>query len=306
VNATAASTSFASLGTTAQVVVDRDDALAAARDLLVGELDAIDRACSRFRGDSELMEVNARAGHTTPLSPLLCDAIAVALNAAAQTGGAVDPTIGPALGTLGYDRDFDAIARGTGCAVSGVAATGWWTVALDARARTIRLAPTCALDLGATAKAFAADRAAARIAQETGAGVLVDLGGDIAVAGLVPSEGWPVLVSDDHRDRDPEAGQTIAVHGGGLASSSTWVRRWERAGRVLHHIIDPRTGEPADPVWRTVTVAAGSCVDANTASAAAVVKGRSAVDWLAGLGLPARLVAECGAITTVGDWPEAA
>lgn len=305
-SAALASTAFPALGTTANVVVDDERALDAARSVLAEELDAIDRACSRFRGDSELTYVNARAGRTTPLSPLLCDAIAVALRAAAQSGGAVDPTVGPALGQLGYDRDFEEVALRDGRTVTGVVATGWGTVSLDTSALTLRLPPGCALDLGATAKAFVADRAAARIAHDTGAGVLVDLGGDLATAGAAPTAGWPVLVSDDHRDRDPELGQTIAVHGGGLASSSTSVRRWERAGRTLHHIIDPQTGEPAEPIWRTATVAAASCVDANTASTAAIVKGRAAVAWLTGLGLPARLVAASGRVTTVGDWPEAA
>ncbi len=305
-SATLASAAFASLGTTTQVVVDRDDALADARRLLAEELEAIDRACSRFRGDSELVALNARAGHTTQLSALLCEAIGVAMSCAAQTDGALDPTVGPALANLGYDRDFKLVAARDGRAVSGVAATGWATVSLDETRRSVRLLPGCALDLGATAKALAADRAAERIARETGAGVLVDLGGDLAAAGPAPEGGWPVLVSDDHRDRDPQAGQTVAVQDGGLASSSTSVRRWERAGRVLHHIIDPQTGEPAAPVWRTVTVAAASCVDANTASTASIVKGSAAVAWLEGLGLPARLVDAGGRVTTVGGWPESA
>ncbi|MDX6222320.1 MAG: FAD:protein transferase, partial [Frankiales bacterium] len=77
-----------------------------------------------------------------------------------------------------------------------------------------------------------------------------------------------------------------------------------RSGRDLHHIIDPRTGAPAATCWRTVTVAGASCVDANAASTAAIVMGAAAEEWLAGLGLPARLVGEDGSVVTVGGWPE--
>ena len=75
---------------------------------------------------------------------------------------------------------------------------------------------------------------------------------------------------------------------------------------MLHHILDPRTGLPAEPVWRTVSVAAGSCVDANAASTAAVIRGRRALGWLAQLGLPARLVDATGVVFTVAGWPDEA
>jgi thiamine biosynthesis lipoprotein len=96
----------------------------------------------------------------------------------------------------------------------------------------------------------------------------------------------------------------IAIRDGGLATSSTKARRWQRGGDVLHHILDPRTGLPAEPVWRTVSVAAGTCVDANAASTAAVIRGRAALGWLARLGLPARLVDATGVVFTVAGWPE--
>ena len=105
---------------------------------------------------------------------------------------------------------------------------------------------------------------------------------------------------------DPPAGPyaLIAIRDGGLATSSTAARRWQRGGDVLHHILDPRTGLPAEPVWRTVSVAAGSCADANAASTAAVIRGRRALGWLAQLGLPARLVDATGAVFTVAGWPD--
>ena len=110
-------------------------------------------------------------------------------------------------------------------------------------------------------------------------------------------------VTDDHRDGPDAPGQTIKIGGGGLATSSTAVRRWRRGGAQMHHIIDPLTGAPASTPWRTVSVAAENCADANIAATAAIVRGERAVQWLSGLGLPSRLVAQDGGVTTVGSWP---
>jgi FAD:protein FMN transferase len=288
------------LGTTAIAVVEAH-ALAHARLLLLAELDAIDRACSRFRDDSELRRANAAAGRVTPIGPLLAEAIDVALRAAEQTDGAVDPTVAPAMVALGYDRDYATLAPEASDAVRGVPAAGWQTVELDARRGLLRLAPDARLDLGATAKALAADRAAAAIASATGSPALVGLGGDVATAGSSPAGGWTIRVTDDHRATG--GGQTITVAGGGVATSSTTVRRWRRGGRAIHHIVDPATGEPAAAVWRTASVAAASCVDANTATTAAIVRGAEAPRWLRALGLPARLVDAGGAVVTVNAWP---
>jgi thiamine biosynthesis lipoprotein len=134
--------------------------------------------------------------------------------------------------------------------------------------------------------------------------VLVNLGGDLTVAGSTPPDGgWAVLVTDDHRSPLDADGQTVAVRSGGLATSSTTVRRWRAGGREHHHIVDPRTGLAAAEIWRTVSVAAATCVDANTASTAAIVRGREAPAWLDRMGLPARLVALDGSVSTTGAWP---
>jgi FAD:protein FMN transferase len=295
-------TTLQAIGTTAVVVVEEPCATQARR-LLVVELDAIDRACSRFRQDSELMRANDAGGRVTAISQLFTDAVGAALRAAEQTSGLVDPTVAPALVALGYDDDFAAVRADAPDDVAGVPATGWRTVELDARRRLLRLPQGCRLDLGATAKALAADRAAATIAAATGSPTLVNLGGDVATAGPVPPGGWIVRVTDDHLAGPEADGQRVTVLGGGLATSSTTVRQWRRAGRTVHHIVDPATGEPAAPAWRTVSVAAASCVDANTASTAAIVRGASAPQWLESLGLPARLVDPEGTVVTVGAWP---
>ena len=160
-----------------------------------------------------------------------------------------------------------------------------------------------ALDLGATAKALAADRAARAARHAAGCGVLVSLGGDIAVAGPAPGDGWAIRVTEDHAAPESAAGQTITIRSGGLATSGTTVRRWRAQGAERHHILDPRSGRPAAVVWRTASVAAASCVDANTASTAAIVRGADAAPWLLRHRLPARLVSAHGRVLLLGGWP---
>ena len=300
------STTFTALGTTALVAVDEPAALGAAEAVLRGELDRIDRACSRFREDSELTAVNRAAGGEVAVSALLIEALEVALRAAAITDGDVDPTVGRGMDELGYDRDFSLVAEARpGVRVRIAPVPGWRTVRLDRARGTVAVPRGVRIDLGATAKALAADRAARAIHEATGAGTLVSLGGDIALCGEAPGGGWPVHVTDDHRDLHGE-GETIGLREGALATSSTTVRRWGSGAGRRHHILDPRRSEPAEEVWRTVSVAAATCVDANIAATAAIVRGRAAPRWLADAGLPARLVSRDGEIVRVGDWPEPA
>jgi thiamine biosynthesis lipoprotein len=175
-------------------------------------------------------------------------------------------------------------------------------VSLDRSTRWIRIPAGVRLDLGATAKAWAADRAATAAAM-SGCGALVSLGGDIATCGPAPAGGWRIHVTDDHRSDASAPGQTVSILSGGLATSSTAARRWSQDGRVMHHIIDPATGRPARSMWRTVSVAADTCTDANIATTAAFMRGESAPAWLEQVGLPARLVNHDGRVRTVGDWP---
>ncbi len=297
-----ASASWRALGTLVQLLVTDLAALPEARRMLEDDLAAVDATCSRFREDSEIRSLT---GGRYRISPLLAEAIGVALRAARLTDGDVDPTVGAAMSAAGYDRDFQQIEpNGPPLRLTVRQVPGWREIRLDGRSLTL---PTgVRLDLGATAKAWAADRSAARIARQLGGGVLVSLGGDIAVAGSPPPAGWRIRVQDvtGPADETPDGPYAlIAIRDGGLATSSTAARRWQRGGDVLHHILDPRTGLPAEPVWRTVSVAAGSCADANAASTAAVIRGRQALGWLTRLGLPARLVDATGAVFTVAGWP---
>ena len=299
------------LGTFATVMVTDPAVLGDARAMLDRELAAIDAACSRFRPDSELTRVCAAGGRPVPVSPLLAEALSVALTAARLTGGDVDPTCGQALVRLGYDRDFALARQDTSAPRQPPIRSwgGWRGVKLSATRRQVTVPEGVLLDLGATAKALAADRAAAVIAAATGGGALVNLGGDISVAGPPPEGGWLVGVADgatfDTTTASVESSQVIVIRDGGLATSSVLGRSWRRGQTQLHHIIDPRTGRPARPCWRTVSVAARSCVDANTATTAAIVRGERAANWLARLGLPARLVRPDGTVVTVAGWPSA-
>jgi thiamine biosynthesis lipoprotein len=308
------------LGMLIQLGVTDPAKLAPARELLEDDLAALDLACSRFRPDSELVAVgNAARGAlgpvTVPVSPLLAEAVEVSLRAAELTDGDVDPTVGGVMAALGYDRDFaelqgatTARRTGAGPATVGVRTIpGWRSVSVDVAAGKLTVPAGVQLDLGATVKGWAADCSAAKIADRLGCGVLVSLGGDTAAAGPPPNEaGWPIRVQDTTlplEDTPDGPSQVVSIRSGGLATSSTAARRWHHGGDVLHHILDPRTGLPAAPVWRTVSVAAATCADANTAATAAIIRGDRAPGWLTSLNLPARLVSVEGAITTVAGWP---
>ncbi|WP_063798995.1 FAD:protein FMN transferase, partial [Streptomyces ossamyceticus] len=237
---------FPALGTTAALLVTDSAALPAAEAVLRAELEAVDRACSRFRPDSELTRINMSAGVTTTVSAYFAEALQAALRAARLTGGAVDPTVGSAVIALGYDRTFASLSPEDARPVPVARpAHGWRRIAFDPRTRRLRLPPGARLDLGATAKALAADRAARQAAAVTGRGVLVSLGGDVATAGPAPEGGWRIALADDHARPGPEGGPAVAVTGGALATSGIRVRTWRRGGQVLHHIVDPITGEPA-------------------------------------------------------------
>ena len=300
-----ASISLPALGTTATLCVTDAAALGRARTVLTRELVEVDETCSRFRTDSELARLNRAAGRRVEVSERLLEAIEVALRAAAASDGLVDPTIGRCLRVAGYDRTFAAVRLRDGRSFQPrfAMALGWRQVELDTKRATVRVPVGCEIDLGATAKALAADRIARATASCAGGGVLVALGGDVAVAGDPPAGGWSIRLADDHTGPLDGPGPAVSIVSGGLASSSTMIRRW-RAGRTeLHHIIDPRTGRPASGPWRTVAVAARSCVDANVASTASIVLGEAAAEWLVRNRMPGRLVRASGSVVCVAGWP---
>jgi thiamine biosynthesis lipoprotein len=301
---------FPAFGGRASVVVSDPVHLSLAEEAVRRTAADFDLACSRFRPDSELCALNAAAGSAVRVGELLLEAVSAALRAAALTEGDVDPTVGGALLALGYDRDFDTMPEliDTGRSsrrVSVRVTEGWRGVQLDARRQTVRVPRGVSLDLGATAKGLAADRAADRASEACGGGVLVSFGGDIALAGEPPAGGWVVRVTDDHRAGLDAPGQSITLSTGGLATSSRTVRRWQTTAGEANHLVVPATGEPVAGPWRTASVSAASCLDANTASTAAMVRGASAPGWLASLGLASRLVDLDGHVRHVAGWPTA-
>jgi thiamine biosynthesis lipoprotein len=286
--------------TTVEVLVT-DPALlepaCAIADLRIG---LVGDACDRFRPDSELSRLTDRAEGGVRVSPVLADLVAVALDAAAATGGMVDPTLGRPLRTAGDDRDLRPV-QGDRAPVRAIVASParWRSVRLDG---DLLIVPDgVELDLGTTAMARTADAIAATVAGTLRCGVLVNLGGDIATRGQAPEGGWQVTVQDPPAD----PGCQVALPGSwALATSSTRHRRWWADGDRPHHMIDPRTGTPAVPVWRSVSVAADSAVRANTLATAAVVDGARALHRLCASRFPARLVDAAGGVCHLNGWPD--
>lgn len=301
-----ASTDFRALGTGVRVISDDpaglDPAVRAVQDLLA----QVDQACSRFRPDSELSQLNQSAGRPLRVSALLFLALETALRVSRMTAGAVDPTVGTAMRIIGYDRDFADLPPDGAFTVAARPVPGYERIRLVTSRQEVICQPDVEIDLGSSAKALAADLAAQAAFAAAGSGVLVSLGGDIAVAGPAPADGWPVLIADDHAAPLDGPGEVVSISAGGLATSSTMVRRWRQAGVERHHIVDPRTGAPAQVHWRTVSVAAANCVDANAAATAAIVWGDAALGWLERHHLAARLVKADGGVTRLSGWPRAA
>ena len=214
----------------------------------------------------------------------------------------MNPLLGRRLEQLGYDRDFALL---TACAdevltvpTDAIDPTAWQRIGLDPDG-AIRVPAGTGLDLGATGKAWTADVIAAAFVAELSGSALVSLGGDIAIA-APDGEPWPIAIAT--RPEGPVE-TTIGLDGGGLATSSTQVRRWARRGVRLHHLLDPRTGCPVPATWRTVTATGRTCSAANTASTAAIVLGDAGPGWLVEHGVTARLLAGDGGVRTTGDWP---
>jgi thiamine biosynthesis lipoprotein len=294
-------TAFRALGTTVFLAVREPTALLLCRRLADQVLADVDQVCSRFRDDSDLVRVNTRPGEWVDVDPLLVAAVEVALGAARATDGLVHPLLGRQLVELGYDRDFQLLVERADADPADLALPdldAWRHVELDP-AGAVRIPAGTSLDLGATGKAWAADLIATALEDEVDTSAVISVGGDLRIA-RPDGEPWPVAISE-HPGADPDT--VVTLDRGGLATSSTQVRRWTRAGVRRHHLLDPRTGGPAREVWRTVTAIGDTCTAANTATTAAIVLGDDATSWLGAHGVTARLVAADGSVRTVGDWP---
>ncbi len=279
------------------------DAVDAAADLARRVLDEVDAACSRFRDDSDLMRANRAPGRTVEVSPVLIGAVRLALEAALESEGLVDPLLGDLLSAAGYDRTFTLVPADDPTPVALPVRRGRWqdVIVTDT---TVTVPAGAALDLGATGKAFAADLVALCVADSLGVPVLAGVGGDLRAASPDGStQDHQVVVG--HSVADLEAGGPSAVvrlGAGGLATSSVSARRWRRGGRQWHHVVDPRTGLPAQGPWRTVTALGRTAASANTATTASVVLGDAAHDWLVDHHVAARLVDHEGRVVRTAAW----
>jgi thiamine biosynthesis lipoprotein len=306
------------LGTYVSLVVADADKLAATRTACEQVLAAVDLACSRFRADSDLMRANRHAGTWVPVDQLLVRAMTAAVRVAHSTDGLVDPTLGAHLAALGYDRDLAEVRRSparvstseSGAPRPEVVPDAWRRIGIDPDG-ALRVPEGISLDLGATGKAFAADLIAATVPDLVGTALIISLGGDVAVGtptdssgAVIPGHRWQIAVAERPEDAAQAGAEVVVLEEGGLATSSTLARYWDHGGVAMHHLLDPRTGLPVEPIWRTVSVCAGSCLDANAASTAAIVLGRRAPAWLWQTDLAARLVSADGEVFRIAGWPE--
>jgi thiamine biosynthesis lipoprotein len=257
----------------------------------------VDGAVSRFRDDSDLARINAAAGRYVAVSPLTIALVKLGLAVADRTADAVTPTVGAALAALGYDDDISVVRDRASAPACTPAPTTTATVRIDHDLGRVGVGSGTVLDLGATAKAYAVDEAVRRIARHAHSGVLVSIGGDLAVHGTPPA-GWTIAVSET-------AGapvEMVTIDAGALATSSMLGRRW---GADRHHIVDPRTGDCARGPWRTATVWAPTAVEANLLSTWALVDATAAATAMALEGCPARIVTDAGEVERRHGWPAA-
>jgi thiamine biosynthesis lipoprotein len=272
-----------------------------ARETLWEWVARVDDVANRFRSDSELTRLNHHAGRgPLAVSPLLLDLVTRALDVAHATDELCDPTVLPALIALGYDDDIETVRQRTNYDATPVRPVGAHAVHVDYVASTIELPAGAGLDLGAIAKAFTVDAVADALADE--GGVVVEIGGDIAVRGSSGTGPWVIGIADSLTITGAEP--RIAVTDCGVATSSTRGRHWRAGEREVHHIIDPATGLPAVSPYCNVTVAASDCVRANALATSSFLRGEDAGYFIAQWGATARLVRSTGEIEYVGGWPE--
>jgi len=319
--AVSATETFAAIGTTVSVTCTDRRELGRAAALMRIRLGALDGAVSRFREDSELARINARSAalaRTDPSRSLrvlvgttLSACLTAALRAERLSNGLVCASLGAELAACGYDADLAVVTARGEREQAGALATRDFPVpgrrrrevrraglVFDSGCGLLVLPAGVALDLGASAKAWAADTIAAELAATGTGGYLCNLGGDIAVAGAAPPGGWAIGV----RDWTGTVRHTVCSTGQAFATSSTKVRTWIHQGSARHHIIDPRSGSPARAWWAQVSCAAPDAVQANAASTAAVILGAAAPRWLRDRGVAACLIGSGGRITTTPGW----
>jgi thiamine biosynthesis lipoprotein len=268
------------MGSQMLAIVESDDRQAAERLANVPRwFEAWEEKLSRFRNDSELSRLNRSAGRDVPVSPVLWDVIDAAIEAARATRGIVRPTVLEAMVAAGYDRTWESIRSGPAAGVAEASpAPDWRRIERNPESHSVRLPEGVSLDLGGIGKGWAADRAARRLRRLSPA--LVDAGGDIAVSGpMAGGEPWPIGVADPRREG--EIIGLLEIRCGGVATSGRDQKRWRQGDVWRHHLIDPRTGLPAETDVLTATAVARTAQEAEMAAKTVAILGqRDGLLWI--------------------------
>ncbi len=293
------------------VVVSERDRAGALADRAVARVAGLEARWSRFRDDSELSRINAADGAPCLVSDDTAALVGSLRDAWVTTAGRFDPTV--SVARLGYTTSFDTLnppisglpTSGAARVDRGFVAPGCADVEVDRSLGLVRVPAGVTLDAGGLGKGLAADLVADGTMRAGAAGVLVNVGGDVAVAGT-PLGGGPWTLSieapdgdrhdPDPHDRDSDEVGRVVLAAGGVATSTSARRRWRDAtGAVVHHLLDPVTGRPAVSERRQVTVVAASARDAEVAAKCVFLDG-----VLPALARTALVVDAWGAVTTLG------
>ena len=289
---------FSIWGLSGSLHTERENQMPLAEDRLNFWIDEIDRACNRFRDNSEISRLNRAEGVVT-LNDTLVRSLAAAQRASELTGGLCDPTVLASLEALGYDRDYDTLGTIEDAPVELRPAPGFAALHFDEAGRSVVKTANWRIDLGASAKALLTDLVADDVAP-TG-GVVVEIGGDVSARGRASDGPWVIGIAETLSITGNEP--RITLENGAIATSSNDVRTWRRGEHVIGHIIDPRTGYSAQSPYRAVTVIDADCVGANAFATAALLWGEDAGWHIAQAGRSARLVRHDGSIEIIGAWP---
>jgi len=264
-------------------------------------LTQLEQRWSRFLPDSELCRINAAGGRPVRVSADTAQIVGRSVDAWRLTGGLFDPTVLAAVESAGYDRTFEDLDPDSPVGPVGPApGCEGIEVCEDESGHTVRLPRDVRLDLGGIGKGYAADQLVHELRRWGAEGACVNLGGDVRVSGRSPSgAGWSVGIADPFRDGFDMS--VLAVAEGAVATSSRLRRRWLRGDQEMHHLIDPRTGEPARSTLVAVTVTAAEAHWAEIMAKSALVAGRETGSQLLDAhGLSALLVTHTGDVIRVG------
>jgi len=290
---------FRAMGTTISMLLPENQAGMGA-EIVRTLFSEWEQALSRFLAESELSQLNQQAGTPVAVSDLLYDVLATALTAAQATEGVYDPALLEQLEQLGYDRTFDDLpVNHFDPIIPGEPGGRWRGIKVDPIRRQVTLPAGIKLDFGGIAKGMAVDAVLEKLYQSGISSALVNAGGDLSVLGLpLSDEQWLVAVPGQKQF------WTIPLHHGAIATSGIAHRHWRQGNILRHHILDPRTGLPAQSDLWSVTVVADRCEQAEVAAKVAFILGsKSGADFLRKHRIAGLLVHEDGTWETVEPWP---